>query len=265
MKYDEISNRIRKYRVAQGLSQERMLEELRDRGTPMGRNTLSGLENGKEEAFRSASLVQLAEICEILGCSIGHLLGEYECRDYRAQVVQEETGLREGAIGSLRVLKEENNTTAFADLVSLALESENIAYSLSLLGDFVSRERRGDLSTFVDSGPVVFGGSFSALSDDLSEALISTHFLSEARSIAERYDFAILPADRIEFSEEADAVNRIKAEGHEEATVELARNYRRASWNDPNKQNPFLSGDDDYRFGDLALQIKEMLKTNESS
>ena len=99
-----IGDRIREKRKACGLSQQDFLDSIPDE-LRFGRNTLSDLENGKEKAFHSVSVMQWAAMCEIFDCSIGSLLGEYEARTYDHQFLLEGVGLSEKAVDKLFVWK----------------------------------------------------------------------------------------------------------------------------------------------------------------
>ncbi len=110
--YQAIGNRIMSYRKRitvmsshgkrKAASQSDLIALLRERNlSTIGRNTLSDLENGIEEAFIGMSLAQWDALCTIFDCSIGHLLGEYECHNYDTQFIHEQTCLSEKAIMNL--------------------------------------------------------------------------------------------------------------------------------------------------------------------
>lgn len=238
LEYDEIGERLRGHRRARGISQETLLQELSLRGNPMGRNKLSGMENGDEKWLNSVSLAQLAEICDILGCSVGHLLGEYECLDSKAQVVQDETELSEGAINVLRSLKDDecNRTRLYTQLLSLLLESANLRYSLSLLGSYISCHFREVAATYFDEQSVSLG-SVSVRPETALRSFISTNAVSEAQSAADRYRGAFTPRDLLEFYAES-----ILFETAEPDEARRASEDMRKKWNNPDAENPFLEG-----------------------
>lgn len=110
MKYNyvEIGKRIRLEREKLNLSQEKLLNNIRENGRPcIGRNTLSKIENGDEKAFNAINLAQIISICEEFDCSISFLFGEYNYRDYDNKFICEKTGLVEANL--LKILGEKND------------------------------------------------------------------------------------------------------------------------------------------------------------
>lgn len=100
--YMEIGDRIRSERKKLGLSQENLIDTIKDKGKPTcGRNILSGLENGDKSAFNGISLDKMLALCEELGCSLSYLLGEYSCKNYDTEFIHQTIGLSEIAIDSL--------------------------------------------------------------------------------------------------------------------------------------------------------------------
>lgn len=248
LEYKKIGRRLKEYRKAKGISQEKMLQEMALRGVHMSRNKLSGMENGIEKWFKSASLFQLGEICDILGCSIGHLLGEYDCKDYEAQVIQNETALSEGAISALRglVSSECNDTRRFTYLLSLLLESGNLEYSLTLLGSYVSFVYKEIVATKHEDEAISLG--FVRVEEKTAyESLISIHALNEARSAAERYEETFVPIDLINLSLEKHLLDLIEKERDIERRSKLIEQVdeTRKGWNDPDVRNPFLDNQND--------------------
>lgn len=68
--YKKIGRRIKETRKAKGFSQERLMNALRDNQIPVGRNTLSAMENGVFESFSFQVLSGIATLCD---CEIGYL------------------------------------------------------------------------------------------------------------------------------------------------------------------------------------------------
>ena len=102
LNYIEIGERIRTYRKRKNLSQEKLLANLAEKKLPhFGRNTLSALENGNEEKINAVTLPQWDALCSVFGCSIGSLLGEYECETYDNQFIKDKTRLSETSIKNL--------------------------------------------------------------------------------------------------------------------------------------------------------------------
>lgn len=106
-KMDEIGKRIKFERKKIGLSQDELLERLKnDFGIAMNRKSLSGIENGKQPG-RDLRLDFVFALCKIFDCEMGYLLGEYDCRTGRITDIQKETRLSEKAV--IRLLEEDEN------------------------------------------------------------------------------------------------------------------------------------------------------------
>ena len=131
--YKKIGERIRDYRKSLKLvnevgkpmkaTQENLLAYMRSKELPtFGRNTLSDLENGEEKAYSAVSLEQWSALCSVFGCSIGHLLGEYEAHDYNIQFIKDETGLTEKAIHAIMLLRRNNQVDWGLDTLNYFLE-----------------------------------------------------------------------------------------------------------------------------------------------
>lgn len=92
-----IGQRIKELRNANKWSQDNLIERLH-----ISRNTLSAVENGRQDKF---TLDILLSCCDVFGCDMGYLLGEYEeCKKLDAQFVYNETGLSEKAVANLKQL-----------------------------------------------------------------------------------------------------------------------------------------------------------------
>lgn len=106
--YIEIGERIRKEREKLNLSQDELLDKIRDSGNPcIGRNTLSKLENGDQAAFNAISISKLTSICNVFDCSISYLMGEYTFRNYDNKFICEQTNLLESNL--IKILNKENH------------------------------------------------------------------------------------------------------------------------------------------------------------
>ena len=110
LEYKEIGERIKKERKRLGIrSQLDLMELLRDRGCPVGRNSVSGLETGKAETYQHINLGLLSNLCDLYGCDLGYLLGLYPQHSREASVACEITGLSEQAVENIRSIKDWNN------------------------------------------------------------------------------------------------------------------------------------------------------------
>lgn len=101
MKYNfiEIGNLIRTLRKQSKRNQDEFIEALNEQGVSIGRNRLSGIENGNSEDF---SLDFLLATCKIFNCDIGYLLGEYKERFSGNHELCLATGLSEETLIKLR-------------------------------------------------------------------------------------------------------------------------------------------------------------------
>lgn len=95
--------RIQRERVAYKLyetGKTTTLEELSEM-INVSRHTLSKWERGETQP----TLSDLYNLCNLFGCDVGYLLGEYDCKTRIAADIQAETGLSEKAIERIRVHK----------------------------------------------------------------------------------------------------------------------------------------------------------------
>lgn len=100
--YIEIGDRIREERKKLNMSQDDLLNTIREKEKPcFGRNKLSEIENGYLDAFKGISVAELIALCEEFNCSISHLLGEYNYRNYDNKFICEQTGLSEESVEKL--------------------------------------------------------------------------------------------------------------------------------------------------------------------
>ena len=61
--------------------------------------TISKWEKGESHP----SIQVLLRLCELYGCDLGYLVGEYDCKTRKAADIKAETGLSETVINRLRV------------------------------------------------------------------------------------------------------------------------------------------------------------------
>jgi Predicted transcriptional regulators len=102
----DIGNRITAERNALGWSQDKLIEELSNKGVKIGRNALSDIENGNKQ-YKNFSLKLLCALAELFNCEIGYLLceKEYICKTRCDTDIYKETGLNEQSIDALRMIK----------------------------------------------------------------------------------------------------------------------------------------------------------------
>ena len=121
MEYKEIGKRLASERRKLGLSQSALADTIRAR-VPVGRNTLSGLETGKEIAWRNVSLELLLCLCDLFSCDLGYLMGMYPEHTINAKLAREYTGLTEQAVNNLHAIVGMSNRES--ESLILFLESE---------------------------------------------------------------------------------------------------------------------------------------------
>ena len=118
--FKEIGNRIVTMRKKHHWSQERFIEELNNKGLLIARNTISAIENGKRHQF---SLDFLLTCCELFGCDMGYLLGEYtRCKTLDHQFIHNELGLSEQSIQSLQFHKQLEDKSVASAIDNLLLD-----------------------------------------------------------------------------------------------------------------------------------------------
>ena len=112
--FPAIGQRIKGLRKERGWSQDQLIDVLQDK-VPIGRNTLSSIENGNAKHFE---LSLLTALCEVFDCEMGYILCEYDnCKTRDLQFVHDMTGLSEGSIELLKVYKSVPNMSQIVDLL----------------------------------------------------------------------------------------------------------------------------------------------------
>lgn len=164
--FSAIGQRIKELRKEKKWSQDQLIEMLQDR-VPIGRNTLSAIENGNAKHFE---LSLLTSLCEIFDCEMGYLLCEYSCKTRAATDIQASTGLSEPAIGTLRNLTE--NETAFLDKL---LEDRGSLYFIA--ASFVEFSKKRALNKAIDKGILNddFGPATLEIKKDLDYSRFTLH------------------------------------------------------------------------------------------
>ena len=142
--YSKIGKRIKDERKKNGLTQDELINSLRDKQIAVGRNTLSAMENGIKEKFSFQVLYGLAEIFQ---CQIGYLLCEYDCKTQSNAAISEITGLSDNAINTLKKVSESKNeyrkyeVLHLIDTLNLIMD-EPISFMLFLdhIGDYIDNK-----------------------------------------------------------------------------------------------------------------------------
>lgn len=99
--FKAMGKRIADERKRRKISQEDFLGELSDRGVPIGRNRLSGLEHGNRKDF---SLEILIAICAIFEWDLGYVVGEHKEKTQKVSTICKYVGLSEESIVHLHHL-----------------------------------------------------------------------------------------------------------------------------------------------------------------
>lgn len=102
--FEKIGKRIKEERKKKNWTQKKMIEKLNPY-YPLGRNTLSDIENG---TCPNISLNLFSILCkeEFFNCDIGYLLCEYNEKQHIAADIKESTGLDPDAINVILNMKE---------------------------------------------------------------------------------------------------------------------------------------------------------------
>ena len=98
---DVLGDRIRTRRKALNMSQENLVYAMQDCGCPIGRNSLSKLENNRLP--RELSFKEIITLCNILQCDIDYLFNRDSHKTSELKISCELTGLSESAIDILQL------------------------------------------------------------------------------------------------------------------------------------------------------------------
>lgn len=141
MKYNYalIGERIKNERKAAGYkSHDALCDALRDKyGYAITRRTLGEIENGERNHYDADFLFYL---CDLFGCEMGYLLGEYDCRTGRNTDIAAATGLSEKAIERL--------DADGARILSGIIEGAEYGALMRAIGDYV---RLREIANLVNS------------------------------------------------------------------------------------------------------------------
>ncbi len=170
-KKQEIAERIRSKRKEKGCNQDELIEALSYKGVRVGRNTLSNIENGD---FSNCSLNLLIAVCEILGCDIGYIVGEYDYSTKGTAEICKETGLSEKSIENFREISKENERTRmliyrFVDLLTDWVLLPELAIRLD---DYISQRDNDEIYSIVDNS----GNFIGLISNDVRRQMLLDAF-----------------------------------------------------------------------------------------
>lgn len=183
--YKEIGKRIKSERENIRLSQDGLIDALKEHGISVGRNTISAIENGRTNHYDADLLFAL---CKLFNCELGYLLCEYDCKTGRDTDICRETGLTEGAVSVLRDLYAQNDLTSYSDVLSVLLESESLISTLDLIALSISArnpqyKQRDTMIAKLDWGNI----GYTVRGVDLIESLISTRVINMMQEISVDY------------------------------------------------------------------------------
>lgn len=86
-----------------------------------------------ERGERVPDLDTIIRMCDVFGCDVGYLLGDYKEADYEKHKVCEYTGLSENAITRLHDMRKYNQTTWYSDILSAVIEHPEFCSLLSYM------------------------------------------------------------------------------------------------------------------------------------
>lgn len=141
--YKKIGQRIKDTRKAAGYSQNSLIDALRDNQIPVGRNTLSSMENGDFTAFSFQVLSGISNLCN---CEIGYLLCEYDCKTFDNSQIHEKTGLSDDAINTLKAINFRASTQHGNSALKRLSTLDYILKDVDVFEDFLS-----NLTLFIDN------------------------------------------------------------------------------------------------------------------
>ena len=129
MYYDfiKIGNRIRELRNRKGWSQTELIEQLANKNYPIGRNTISAIENGCFTT-ENLNLKLLLTLCDIFDCETGYLLCEHNHKSIDSYIIYRSLGLTEKTFEYLK----ENKDTTLIDYNAILPTDNEITLSESL-------------------------------------------------------------------------------------------------------------------------------------
>lgn len=189
MKYDFeiIGKRIKKEYKAAGYTLDTMMDEIKSRGIPVGRNTLSALVTGKANHFDCDLLFAL---CDMFDCEMGYLLGEYECKTGRETDICSETGLTEDAVHTLQQMRDDNDTNAYSDILSTILESDpaSLDQTMQLLSMAITAHSKQNRAANTQRITINLGNMAQMVaSEDIIDSALGSRIARTLDDITDRY------------------------------------------------------------------------------
>ncbi|MCI9602102.1 MAG: helix-turn-helix transcriptional regulator [Lachnospiraceae bacterium] len=211
--YKKIGRRIKETRKAKGFSQERLMNALRDNQIPVGRNTLSAMENGVFESFSFQVLSGIATLCD---CEIGYLLCEYDCKTFDNSQIYKKTGLSDNAINGLQLLHFpidsiwDSVQVSRYDIIALNFILEDFYDKMTRTPDYRKFGEETDtllnrIGQYIDSGSSVVDVSQNGKldlyrSDDIVQAICRDKITLLLKELKDKYSLEIIDK-RIENNE----------------------------------------------------------------
>lgn len=114
--------------------------------------TIKNYENDSHNG--SPKLEIVCNLCEMLGCDVSYLVGDYDERDYSTHKICEATGLSENAIMRLCGMRKYNQITWYSDMLSAIIEHPEFGSMLSVVRDLVKAgEKESSIPNSVSDYP----------------------------------------------------------------------------------------------------------------
>lgn len=128
--YREIGDRIKTERKKRYTSQDNFIVALKEKGAPIGRNTLSKIENYEIDDIKLSVLLAM---CELFECDMSYLLGDSPYSTKEKRTAGRLLGLSPQALDGLITLGIRSKCGIMHLLEKHSEELENLLYVLSLL------------------------------------------------------------------------------------------------------------------------------------
>ena len=197
-----------------------IMNALRDNQIPVGRNTLSAMENGVFESFSFQVLSGIATLCD---CEIGYLLCEYDCKTFDNSQIYEKTGLSDNAINGLQLLHFpidsiwDSVQASRYDIIALNLILEDFYDKMTKTPDYRKFGDETDtllnrIGQYIDSESSVVEVSLNGKldlyrSDDIVQAICRDKITLLLKELKDKYSLKII-GKRIENNERFKKIRR---------------------------------------------------------